>query len=147
MGAGGCPDVGGVYLLLIEVTSPVRLRVGRLGDLTFGGGIYAYVGSARRGLRPRIERHLRGGKRLFWHIDYLLSSASVSIGEVWVSTEMGECELAGSLAGSGLFRFYGGGFGSSDCRCPSHLLRLTGNIDNVLGWFPRIGLRPWKAIL
>ena len=40
MGAGGCPDVGGVYLLLIEVTSPVRLRVGRLGDLTFGGGIY-----------------------------------------------------------------------------------------------------------
>ena len=137
---------GGVYVLIIEVTSDVYLKVGRLGDLVFEDGIYAYVGSAKSGFKRMIDRHLSKEKKLFWHIDYLLSSGNVSVREVWISRELGECELAGDLIGSHIFRFYGAKFGSSDCQCPSHLLRLIGDMDKARLAFSDGGLSLWKTI-
>lgn len=112
----------GIYVLVIEVTRPVDTEVGKLGRIRFAPGTYAYVGSAMRGIEARLSRHLRGGKRLRWHIDYLLSCPGVRVADIFVleTTKRAECRVAGALAAGceGV-----PGFGSSDCRCRSHLFR------------------------
>lgn len=108
----------GIYVLLLELGKDKRIRVGQLGALSFKRGYYAYVGSGKRGLEKRIERHLRKRKRIRWHVDYLLRSARV-VDVVVVETEKNlECQLAEELSNE--FQPVRG-FGSSDCRCPSHL--------------------------
>jgi Uri superfamily endonuclease len=61
----------GVYVLLIWVKIKTTIRIGKLGPLMFGRGLYFYVGRALKGLEARIEKHLRRNKKHFWHIDYL----------------------------------------------------------------------------
>jgi len=48
------------------------IKVGALGEKCFDEGYYAYIGSALSGLKGRINHHLKTGKKLHWHIDYLL---------------------------------------------------------------------------
>ena len=109
----------GTYALLIVLTKPETLAVGKLGDLNLGKGSYCYVGSALRGLRARVARHLRREKKIRWHIDYLLERETVT-GVLWIhSEERLECVIVGSLRDQGLASVKG--FGASDCRCPSHL--------------------------
>ena len=122
----GLPSDPGVYVLVIRVDS-FRGRVGSLGTLELGPGTYAYVGSALGpgGLRSRVGRHLGGRRRLRWHIDYLLSSAGVRVVRVYVSRTRAraECPLVAELVSRGA-EPAARGFGSSDCGCTSHLLRL-----------------------
>jgi len=123
------------YQLTIEISAAVTLQIGRLGNFTFRPGAYLYSGSARRGLRSRINRHLRREKKLRWHIDYLLDSPVAidylldspvaEVRRVLISTRP-ECELV--RKGGGLVVVPG--FGASDCRsgCASHL-RMVVNQD------------------
>ncbi|MGE5336519.1 MAG: GIY-YIG nuclease family protein, partial [Gemmatimonadota bacterium] len=106
------------YQLLIEIARPLRCAIGRLGVFDFPAGCYLYTGSARRGLDARIARHLRGDKRLHWHIDYLLAAPGVRIVDVFRSARA-ECALNRSVRGS----VPCAGFGASDCRagCGAHL--------------------------
>lgn len=117
------PEKGGTYLLLLcQRHKSAHIQVGALGGIEFPSGWYAYVGSARRGLRARVGRHLRvKGKRLHWHIDYLRRRCSIAEVACWTDGTS-ECDLAGSLtvAGGRPVR----GFGCSDCRCCSHLFRF-----------------------
>ena len=115
---------GGTYALILTLREDLCLQIGRLGTYTFPSGYYIYVGSALRGLAPRLKRHLRRHKRLHWHIDYLLEYGTVV--EIWytLSSERLEClwsRLLGGLPGA---QRPAPGFGSSDCRCPSHLLHF-----------------------
>ena len=111
-----------VYVLVIEVGKNINVNVGALGNLNFEKGIYIYVGSAKKGLRKRIERHLRKNKRKFWHIDYLLSDESVNVLKVFAVQEpFEECEVANIISEKGVPMQ---GFGSSDCRCISHLFKV-----------------------
>lgn len=114
----------GVYVLVAGVGRERTLRHGVLGDLRMRPGYYAYVGHARRGLPARLARHAlagKQGKRLFWHIDYFLEMSSLE--KVWLyPLEVGECSLATALEERGGDRGGLAGFGSSDCRCPGHLL-------------------------
>ncbi|MGC9317569.1 MAG: GIY-YIG nuclease family protein [Armatimonadota bacterium] len=108
----------GSYVLILTLQRPATIRVGALGEVVFEAGAYAYVGSAMGGLQARIDRHLRGQKRMHWHIDYLLADAQV-IDVVRVeSHERLECRIASALAAQlrGV-----PGFGCSDCACDSHL--------------------------
>ncbi len=108
----------GSYILIIELMEDQDIRVGRLGDIRFLGGYYAYVGSAMNSLEGRIDRHKRKEKKGFWHIDYLLQHARI-IGVVTIESDRKiECEIAEKL--SGIFSSVKG-FGSSDCNCKSHL--------------------------
>jgi Uri superfamily endonuclease len=112
--------------LLLELPKPKTFRVGRLGALDFGSGIYAYVGSARGpgGLAARLRHHLRTAKRCHWHIDYLrLKAPLVAIWAGWGSAAScpSECQLAGRLGHEHHFYPPFKGFGSSDCTCHSHL--------------------------
>ncbi|MGQ9726424.1 MAG: GIY-YIG nuclease family protein, partial [Candidatus Bathycorpusculaceae bacterium] len=116
-------NVNGVYVLVIKISKPISINVGALGTVNFEKGIYAYVGSAKKGLNKRIKRHLRRDKRKFWHIDYLLSDNGVKVLKVFkAKTEnLGECEAANIIGKRGIPV---GGFGSSDCRCISHLFKI-----------------------
>lgn len=79
--------------------------------------------SAHVGVGQRIERHLRERKRRRWHIDYLLEEAEV-ISTIRVATERktDECDVAHALLRSEGATMVDRGFGSSDCRCDSHLI-------------------------
>ncbi|MCW4046758.1 MAG: GIY-YIG nuclease family protein [Candidatus Bathyarchaeota archaeon] len=113
----------GIYILIIRVEKETLLSVGALGALTFNPGLYAYVGSAQANLGQRIKRHLRKEKRLFWHIDYLLSSDAAKVVKVLYknANKTEECAVANSLSGKGAPM---DGFGCSDCDCKSHLFRI-----------------------
>lgn len=110
--------IKGSYILIIENTEDREIGVGKLGIINFRQGFYAYVGSAMGGIEARIKRHLRDDKKLFWHIDYLLSEMVV-VGVIFAELmERYECRLAKRLSSS--FDNVAS-FGSSDCRCRSHL--------------------------
>ena len=108
----------GIYTLVITLTTSTTISVGKRGNISFPEGYYAYVGSALNGLEARIARHLKEDKLLHWHIDYFLQKAQVA--EVlWSSTDKKEeCAIAGyhMQVLQPVPRF-----GSSDCRCTSHL--------------------------
>lgn len=106
----------GTYALIIQVPFDVEIVVGALGRKSFRAGYYVYVGSAMSGLKERVGRHLKEEKRMHWHIDYLLTRARV-VDLIFAEGE-GECEVSQNLSGR-LQPIEG--FGSSDCRCQTHL--------------------------
>jgi Uri superfamily endonuclease len=117
----------GTYALVLHLEHREEITVGKLGTFPFPAGYYLYVGSALGpgGLEARLARHRRRDKKLRWHIDYLLEHAQLV--EVWsaASTDKEECLWAQAAR-----KLPGGeipvpGFGSSDCRCPSHLIYLA----------------------
>ena len=118
------PREGGSYLLILRVTARQEIQVGALGRITFARGWYAYAGSAfgPGGLAARLGRHLRGGLRCHWHIDYLRAAARVA--EAWTAIgppcrehDWVQALSKGKEAGTAVR-----GFGCSDCRCRSHLI-------------------------
>jgi len=115
----------GTYVLLIEVEKEKSIQVGKLGKFTFCKGFYVYVGSAKNNLDKRVERHIGRGKKLFWHIDYLLSTPEVKVREVWVKEGEWECHLARRMARSRIFQVPVREFGSSDCTCKAHLFGVS----------------------
>ena len=118
----------GSYILILDLEEDLRLEVGRLGTFGFPAGLYLYCGSALNGLEARIRRHLRRDKKLHWHIDFLTAVAPVV--EVWWVADgvRWECRWAEAIMGQG-GQVVARGFGSSDCRCPSNLLRWEHSED------------------
>jgi Uri superfamily endonuclease len=100
------------------------VAIGRLGTYGLEEGRYAYVGSAMNGLRARTARHLeaRGKKR--WHIDHLMGEAEEKEALLVPSDVDIECALADRLRSMPGTIEPIPGFGSSDCRCSSHLFLI-----------------------
>ncbi|MEE4604421.1 MAG: GIY-YIG nuclease family protein [Desulfobacteraceae bacterium] len=100
-----------------------RLVIGKLGILNLQPGYYVYVGSAfgPGGLKARIGHHRKTFSRPHWHIDYL--SEYLSPVEVWYTFDAAHREDHWSqvLAGIRGASIPLPGFGSTDCRCMSHL--------------------------
>ncbi len=114
----------GVYCLFIEVSKPIEISVGKLGKIKFEKGNYVYIGSAQNNLEKRIERHFRKRKKKFWHIDYLLDNKHVKIKEVsykLTKNKAKECKIARIISQNAKAIK---NFGSSDCKCKSHLYRI-----------------------
>lgn len=111
-------------MLVILIEESRIMGVGSLGDLKFESGLYAYVGSAQNNLEKRVARHFRRNKRIFWHIDYLLNDGHAKILEVFfkVAAKIEECKVAEAIGEVNEPIF---GFGSSDCRCASHLFKVV----------------------
>jgi Uri superfamily endonuclease len=119
----GLPAVSGTYALLLLCRKPCPLKIGRYGILHLQPGYYIYVGSAfgPGGLRARISHHLRIAERPHWHLDYLRPLTEPA--EIWFCEESIRQEhlWAQLLNRSRGSRIPMPGFGSSDCRCPTHL--------------------------
>ena len=113
----------GIYVLIIKADKDIGVDVGALGRVYFKKGLYAYVGSAQKNLAQRVERHLRKGKRKFWHIDDLLDNNCVKILKVFFENadKKEECRVARLIGKKGLLI---SSFGSSDCHCRSHLFHV-----------------------
>jgi len=108
----------GSYILVMKLEKDKTIQVGKHGKIYFKNGFYIYVGSALNGLEQRINRHLKTNKKKHWHIDYLLDFAEI-IGILYKESEIKtECEISSKLEKKLESIF---GFGSSDCRCKSHL--------------------------
>ncbi len=137
----------GTYILFAHLDHQATLSIGRLGDYNFPAGYYSYVGSARGpgGLKARLARHLRAGKRPRWHVDYLLQVATVI--EIWrvSSSERLECRWAEAMLQLPGATLPVSGFGSSDCGCPAHLF-LFGALPSLTAFrtqLSAVGLTSW----
>lgn len=107
------------YALIIFNAKNKKIYIGNSGISNFVRGFYVYIGSAKKNITSRIKRHLSNNKKKFWHIDYFLGTVGVQIQEIWTSPEEKECQTAQLFLEIG-FPFIKR-FGSSDCRCLSHL--------------------------
>jgi Uri superfamily endonuclease len=140
-------EFGGIYLLLLRIPRQRVIKIGAMGYRVFRRGSYGYVGVARRGLRARLDRHRSAVKQFHWHIDYLLQYGEIEAIVYAPCSRDGECLLANELRP--LLQCVPG-FGSSDCRCPSHLFFSPSRSILVrvgCEGFRRIGLIPrfyWK---
>ena len=116
----------GIYVLLINIKKDLSIHIGKLGIIRFRKGFYIYIGSAQNNLERRISRHIRTNKtrktKLRWHIDYFLQHARIK--KIFVVFDKRcECHVAMTLIKHG-FKYIPN-FGSSDCKCPSHLFHCN----------------------
>jgi sugar fermentation stimulation protein A len=109
----------GSYILVLYLKKDRRIRIGQLGEVPFDKGYYLYVGSARKNLGKRIERHRRRRKKLFWHIDYLREHAEFCTALPVRTGASLECKMAREM--NEISHWPVPGFGASDCECSTHL--------------------------
>lgn len=119
----------GIYLLNICLKKDYVIKTGALGKIKYKKGYYFYIGSAQRNLKARIKRHLSNDKKFHWHIDYLLDNAKIVEYVILNAEKSLECSLYQSLKGDKDFEVPIKGFGSSDCKCKSHLLYSKEKVD------------------
>lgn len=126
----------GTYALIVELKEEEEIEVGRLGVLSFKRGYYAYIGSAMGGLDGRIGRHLRKDKNKHWHIDYLLEKGAVRT-VFFMEGERKECSIASYMEDefSGVAHF-----GSSDCKCNTHLF-YSESAEDLINKLRNIGMK------
>jgi Uri superfamily endonuclease len=118
----------GVYQLLVYLPQSAYIEIGKKGTFRFPKGYYVYTGSAKSGLKGRVERHLRKEKKRFWHIDYLLNHALVKQVFLFPDEMIDECSLSRKMLKKSEAKVIVPKFGASDCNCPTHLVffgRLT----------------------
>jgi Uri superfamily endonuclease len=130
-------EMKGTYILLIKLDRSCIIKIGKLGQIRFNKGFYAYVGSALNNLEKRVNRHLRSDKKNRWHIDYLLKHGKIQTIHYKESIKKEECSIATRLSDN--FN-YVNKFGSSDCNCNSHLF-YSGRISVLRNLIIDIGLK------
>ncbi|MFC1904300.1 DUF123 domain-containing protein [Chloroflexota bacterium] len=119
----------GSYVILIKLLKTQTITIGSRQSLHFPHGHYAYIGSAMGGFKPRLSRHLKSHKKPHWHIDYLLEKASITGLILCETNDRAECSIAQALQ----CQFDSiPGFGSSDCRCHSHLFFATDDMKSTI---------------
>ena len=129
----------GSYILIVELKKDSIISVGKIGEKQFSEGYYIYVGSALNGLNQRIKRHLRKQKKIHWHIDYLLKHARIIDVFYRESNVREECIIAKKIKKELLSI---PGFGSSDCRCKSHL--FYGSFEEVMSVVEELQMNPYQ---
>lgn len=125
------PADKGTYVLLLRLTTPARLTIGKRGAFDLAAGWYAYVGSAfgSGGLRGRLKHHLKPITKPHWHIDYLRAAAPVQA--VWhiASETVYEHAWAKALRTLPDAAVPVPRFGASDCKCGTHLVYVPAKPD------------------
>jgi Uri superfamily endonuclease len=97
-----------------------EITVGKLGTFLFPKVLYVYVGSAKRNIKNRVERHIRLEKKYLCHFNYIRPHMKIIDAQMYPGKE-GECGLFVRLREEAKGEITVRGFGSSDCRCPAHL--------------------------
>ena len=119
------------YIIIFRIKTHIKIDVGRFQSVPFKRGLYLYIGSAKRGLKKRIERHISINKKLYWHIDYILSNRASTILEIWYKREDEECKHAQIISRLSSSEIVKKGLGSSDCNCPTHIFLFRGTISEL----------------
>ncbi len=111
------------YAIHLKIFEKKLLQIGKLGTYEFPEGTYIYIGSAKRNIRARIARHIKKVKPLRWHFDYLRPHGEITKFETF-DNKLDECTRCKQLKEMYQAKEIVKGFGSSDCRCQSHLLYI-----------------------
>jgi sugar fermentation stimulation protein A len=114
--------VKGSYCIAAFLREDTDIEIAKLGTFSFPRGMYIYTGSALSSLEGRIGRHLGKEKKMKWHMDFFLEEAEPLGFIPIVSSDREECSINSKFLEKG--KVLAKGFGSSDCRCPSHLVFL-----------------------
>jgi Uri superfamily endonuclease len=131
----------GTYVLVLSSPRAARIAVGRRLRVTLDEGCYLYVGSAfgPGGLDARLRRHQRGDGQRHWHVDYLRAATTFVGAIVDRGGERREHQWAAELEACGEYATIAG-FGSSDCRCTTHLFHAPSapaSLADLLSGAPR----------
>ncbi|OEH92503.1 nuclease [Bacillus solimangrovi] len=110
-----------LYAIYLKLNEEHSITIGKLGTFNFPIGTYIYVGSAKRNIEARINRHLKIEKPLRWHFDYLRPYGEIIEVQTFDRT-LSECGLYEKLLKVRNGTVIAKGFGSSDCYCDSHLI-------------------------
>lgn len=113
-----------LYAIHLHVSAGNWIKVGKLGDFHFKKGNYIYVGSAKGNIHARINRHKKLEKVQKWHFDYLRPHGVITK-IITYENSIGECLLAEKLRKEFRGVFPVKKFGSTDCKCLSHLIFHT----------------------
>lgn len=113
----------GTYALILQSNESQTTDVGRIGQVSLKAGYYVYVGSAHGpgGVSARVGRHLSRKKTIHWHIDYVTTRIPVFFVLYKYSSQRLEHNWSACIAGMRGVEIAAKGFGSSDCRCRTHL--------------------------
>jgi len=111
-----------LYAIFLTLPADETIKIGALGTFHFEKGDYVYIGSAKKNIISRVERHAKLDKTKRWHLDYFRSYCKVTAIQSFPEGD-GECALAASFAQKGTIPIKK--FGASDCRCGGHLVFLT----------------------
>ncbi|NMD72813.1 GIY-YIG nuclease family protein [Bacillus sp. DNRA2] len=116
-------DMHVLYSVELQLDRDQIITVGKLGTFHFQRGTYIYIGSAKRAIISRLNRHKKVDKVKRWHIDYLRPFCEIT---KIITYELGdgECSLAEKLRKTKEGTLPIPGFGASDCKCRSHLIYL-----------------------
>jgi len=117
-----------LYTIYLRLDDTQLISIGKLGLFSFQKGTYIYVGSAKRNIKQRIERHNKISKKSHWHFDYLRPFGSITR-IITYDRRFRECELAENIRKKENGMIPIKGFGSSDCKCSSHLI-FIGDMNN-----------------
>ena len=110
-----------LYAVHMYLPDDAEARIGALGTFLFRKGNYVYIGSAKKNIKSRVERHYRTDKPNRWHLDYFRPYCTITKIETFDGS-IGECALAASFRKDGTIPVKN--FGSSDCKCGGHLILL-----------------------
>lgn len=113
-----------LYAVHLKVSERIVIQIGKLGVFEFPSGTYIYVGSAKRNIKARITRHIRKVKPLRWHFDYIRPYGEIIRVETF-DNKLDECNRCRQLKEQYQAQELISGFGSSDCKCSSHLLYIA----------------------
>lgn len=123
------PASPGTYALVLRCSITRTVRVGRVGTIRVSPGWYVYVGSAfgPGGLQARIGHHAVRAVRPHWHIDYLRHHTRLE-SVCYCCGVRREHEWAARVKSMATADVVLPGFGSSDCRCATHLFRFDSRV-------------------
>ena len=127
------PSRHGTYALVLSSTIDRPVVIGKLGTLKVKSGFYVYVGSAfgPGGLLARIRHHRNNTGCPHWHMDYL--GKYLRLDEIVFTCDAAhrEHQWARILSKARGSMVPLAGFGSSDCRCKSHLYYFISRPSSV----------------
>lgn len=116
----------GSYVIILACSGNAVVPIGKSKTLDLKPGYYAYCGSAfgPGGINARVNRHLKVKKKKHWHIDYLRDKCTIK--EVWVCYKKENLEhrwaedfIIQKKSSTPLKKF-----GSTDCKCQTHLFHF-----------------------
>ena len=135
------PKTKGSYCIVFFLENTTELQIGKFGSFSFSPGFYYYFGSAKGsgGLSARMMRHIVGGKKAHWHLDYL--RPDLIFYRAYFTNQINlECEWCQTVLHQNGFEVPIIGFGATDCKssCSAHLLSSKelmedANFTNILG--------------
>ena len=133
----------GKYILIIKIDQDIRFTFSKKRrKVSLSKGIYLYIGSAMGpgGLEKRLVRHRRKKKKIKWHIDYLtVRNEATVVGAFILKTNILEEIIVEKLLKLPYFEIAVDGFGSTDSKASSHLLRYKGeNLEKLVEGLKKI---------